>query len=510
MVVFYLGLATALAAVLLSLLLGPRRTKPSLPRPPSPPEHWLFGHMLQLPNVAAPGVAHIDLLFEKWARELGPVFSINAVPFFLPRIIVCADPGLNRHVCVTKNYRRSPTYARILPVIGKESMLVAEGEDWARKRRAFNPGFAPDFLRGVMDTVFAPLRELLSACAAAADDGEPLRLHTAAIDFTVDVIARVAFGEEWKKSRATTTGRLPTHEAMRQLLEECAMNNLNPLREAWPATRWRMQRLERVVNEDMDAVVHARLAAVNADDAKSKDIVSLALRHALRSSPAGADAALVDDVRAQLKSFYFAGHETTSTTIAWAIWLLAQHPEALSRVRDEASEHLGFKAGSAATAPTYAALGECQFTEAVLKETLRLYPPAATARFVTDPDDEYNGMAIGGCIVYVCQRSLHRLPAVWAEPDEFRPERFLTSRDTLRKGSAPDGVDQFAYVPFSTGPKDCIGKYFAILEGKLAIAALAADFDFSVVNPHETIAYRVTQRPMDGCQVRVQHRHRPG
>ena len=500
-----------LPALALLWCLRPRRRRSSLPPPPSPPAHWLLGHALQLPDVTDPRAPHIDVVLLEWARRHGwRVFSF-AIPVF-GRFVVAADPALVRQALVTENYPKSPTYGHLLPLIGKGSMLVLEGPAWAAQRRAFNPGFSPDFLRGVVATIAEKAAGLCGACAAAAAAGAELGMHAAAVDFTADVIAQVAFGEDWG-GRGAGRDAARTRRLMLELQWECTQNQVIPWRAYTnPWAKLRIWRLQRRLDADMAAVVQRRMAALRAEAGQAssrKDILSLALLHALKppaeargpaaAAPLAADA--VADVVAQLKTFFFAGHDTTSTLISWVVWLLSRHPEARARVRREVARELGpwAEGGYAEAAPpTYEALQRCVYLEAVLQETLRLYPPAGTARYVADPEASFGGYCIGRSIVYVSHYVLHRHPALWDDPDAFRPERFL--------GPAAAAVDPFAFGPFSRGPRDCIGKYFAMVEGKVAVAALVGAFDFEAVHPEETIAYRVTQRPSHGVRVWVRRR----
>ncbi|CAE8637385.1 unnamed protein product [Polarella glacialis] len=497
-----------------------RRARQSrLPRPPSPPGHWLLGHALQLPDPSGPDAPHVDVLLLEWARK----YNWTVFSFWVPIVgcfIVAADPALVRQALVIENYPKSPTYGSLLPLLGEGSMLVAEGSEWAAKRRVFNPGFSPGFLREVVAAVAEKVQTLYEKCSQAADSAEELGLHKATVDFTADVIAQVAFGEDWGtrggRADAPSAAVAPTRQLMFELQYECTQNQIIPWRIYTNLrSRLRIWRLQRLLDADMVAVVHRRIAALSEEDGTSapsgrKDILSLALKQThLDSSSGTLGSAEVSDVVAQMKTFFFAGHDTTSTMISWAIWLLAMHPKVCEEVRAEVAKVLGPWGSDSsglgmALPPTYEAFQECEYLEAVLQETLRLYPPAGSARYVSDPNATFAGMTIGNSILYVSHYVLHRHPALWDEPDEFRPERFLKGLATSEKRNA--AFDPFAFGPFSRGPRDCIGKYFAMLEGKIAVAALVRAFDFSAVHPDETIAYRVTQRPQKGARMRVRHR----
>eukprot|EP00933_Yihiella_yeosuensis_P033800 TRINITY_DN27433_c0_g1_i1.p1 TRINITY_DN27433_c0_g1~~TRINITY_DN27433_c0_g1_i1.p1 ORF type:complete len:526 (+),score=98.40 TRINITY_DN27433_c0_g1_i1:96-1673(+) len=511
--------AAALPVCLLLLALKRQRRSKRLPPPPCPPAHWLFGHVHLFPDVSDPQAPHIDVFLMEWVKTHGwKVFSF--ITPLLGRFVVVADPALVRQALVVENYRKSPTYMFMEPFIGKTSMIMAEGAEWSEKRRHFNPGFAPKFLRGVVSTIAQKACLLCDRCRQAAESGDELLLHPAAIDFTADVIANVAFGEDWACQETADAAsssislqdkdKLSSQARMRDLMFklqwECTQNQITPWRAFFNlSSMFRIRRMRKQLDADMAALVNHRIEMLAKEDSvdapQRHDILSLALRQRKAWSSHA-----VSDVVCQMKTFFFAGHDTTSTLIAWTVWLLAQHPDVCAKVRLEVAQELGtWGSGKAAdidaVAPSYEELQRCEFLEAVIMETLRLYPPAATARYVDDPDATFGGYGIGGCFLYVSQYILHRHPDLWDEPDVFRPERFL--KENLKDDSP--AANPFMFGPFSRGPRDCIGKYFAILEGKLAVAALASMFDFTAVHSDEGPAYRVTQRPAKGVCVRVQH-----
>jgi cytochrome P450 len=131
--------------------------------------------------------------------------------------------------------------------------------------------------------------------------------------------------------------------------------------------------------------------------------------------------------------------------------------------------------------------------DAVIKETLRLYPPASTARYVANPEESYNGQyKLGGAVLYINPYVMHRLPQYWENPNDFLPDRFV--------GLKPE-MYSHKFLPFSKGKRDCLGKYFAMIEAKLAVAALVQRYDMKCQNVDEKIGTRITSYPMGGAKV---------
>jgi len=198
----------------------------------------------------------------------------------------------------------------------------------------------------------------------------------------------------------------------------------------------------------------------------------------------------MENMTSQLKTFYFAGHDTTATTISWAYWLLVQHPDTLKKARDEVMDCLGQEWVDAVTTTpatattiipnnnnnsmaTYEKLQQCEYLDAVARETLRLYPPAASTRYAVDPDAHFENYKLGDSIVHLNFYAIQRDPDVWGssgDVEKFVPERFMGEEGRKLMNS-------FSFLPFSKGSRDCIGKYFALLETKIALAALITRYD---------------------------------
>lgn len=490
--------------------------------PPTPSDvgvacHWLYGHALALqPNPNVPRVSH-DIIFLEWMNRLNSKVVSFQLPF-IGRFIVVGDAEIARYVLSTSNkFPKSPTYKQILPLIGRKSMVAAEGSEWASQRKLYNPGFSPDFLRGVVDTIMHKCNRFINKCDEDLAAGVPTDMLERAIDLTVDVIVAVAFGEDWNVYDASDDNEgLQTRNTMRDLTELLGITQRNPLKRYFdPLHTWKTWRLSQMLERNMQKLVKRRLAkfqlAEGKEDLKQqKDILSLTLSSVLRSKKTsqqagGAISITSDDMEnmtSQLKTFYFAGHDTTATTIAWAYWLLLQHPDSLAHAREEVVSALGEDWAQAAiggeelSSTTFEKLQQCEYLDAVARECLRLYPPAASTRYAIDPNATADGWRLGKSIVHLNFYAIQRDPDLWEKPDEFVPERFLGEDGRKRVSSS-------GFLPFSKGSRDCIGKYFALLEAKIALAALICRYDGNVVDEKEVYTTRLTSIPMGGCAVNL-------
>ena len=405
-------------------------------------------------------------------------------------MIVIADPELIHHVTVSKNFHKSWTYKNNVSIFGDRSILLVHGEEWRQYRKSFAAGFTPKFLKGMTSTMLDKLERYIKALDEDARSGNVTNMMDRAQKFTSDVIVQIAFGEDW--------GGDEPHVA-REYLDDM-LDITNRLGSDVVAKMFgfqlkrRLKDLEEKLNRVMEEIIDRRLEQSEDTSNKCRDVCSLAIDSMKQS-----DGTLTKEDRTvvmhQLKSFYFAGHDTTANLISWAGWLLSQHIQVLEKLRDELSQNNIFN--NRDDRPTYEDLQSCEYLDAVVKEVLRLYPPAASARYTSNLNETWNGYTIGGAVLYVNCYVAHRLPQYWDRPDDFLPERFV--------GVSPETYNH-KYIPFLKGPRDCLGKYFALLEAKLAISALAQRYDMTCVDLKESVGYRLTSHPLGGAQVRLELR----
>lgn len=247
-----------------------------------------------------------------------------------------------------------------------------------------------------------------------------------------------------------------------------------------PKTAMRRRRLGQRINVLLDDMIHSKYAehkALGGD--QSRSILSLSLQDATDLTPE-----LLNETRDQIKTFLLAGHDTSSITLAWAFYWLSRSPRALRAVREELDGLLGTESDPETV---YAKLlspegpdlvRRMAYISAVIKEILRLHPPAATARYVkpgtgfTVRTPDGNDYCLDDMIIYNCESLIQRDPNVYGKSHNyFNPERWLGDADH-------SGIPAGAWRPFERGPRNCIGQDFAMIELRVIIAAVARRYDF--------------------------------
>jgi cytochrome P450 len=174
-------------------------------------------------------------------------------------------------------------------------------------------------------------------------------------------------------------------------------------------------------------------------------------------------------MRDETMTIFLAGYETTSVALTWALPLLLHHPEYLQKVQNEIDTVLGGQP------VTFSTVGQLSYTRMVLQEVLRLRPPASWLPRVAVEDDEIAGYRIpAGSMVVLPIYMYHHHPAFWEQPTVFDPERFSPERSA--------GRHAFAWMPFGAGPRLCIGRDFAMLEGQMILATVLQQFTLTALS----------------------------
>ena len=253
--------------------------------------------------------------------------------------------------------------------------------------------------------------------------------------------------------------------------------------------RYNTYQMDRYISPEVDArfEVHRKASATenkSSSVARSKSVVDLALSAYLKQNPnvsssGGIDPLFKEIAINQMKLFLFSGHDTTSSTVCYILYLLSVHPEILSLVRTEHGEVLGPDASKAANrlSEDPYLLNKLPYTTAALKESMRFFPAASTTRrgepsfTITDPQNGLHYPADPSTLIWLVSHACHHDPAFWPRANEFLPERWL-----VKEGEELYPM-QGAWRPFELGPRACIGKELSLLELKIILCLVARRFE---------------------------------
>jgi len=403
-------------------------------------------------------------------------------------VVYVAEPELARAVLDARAdgiAERGRFYRDVARVIGHASLVTAEGDLHHRLRRAVAPAFRPEAIAAYGNTTV----ERLLALSASWAEGAEVAVGPEMARLALDIAARSLFGTDLGEelddfSTVLASGtRIFYREALPPRMAEVLWSaRWSPANRRLAASR---ERIEALVD---------RLVAARRRSGPRRGPPANLLDALLASRDVGGRPLTHDEIRDQVVTFLFAGHETTAQALTWSLVLLARHPEAEDRLVAELRATIGCRP------PEPADLPELVFTRAVVRETLRLYPPAwFLAREASVPTRLAGCPVPVGAMVMVSPLGLQRDPAHWDRPGVFDPGRWLGTEEIAA-----------AYLPFGHGRRNCVGSAFALAELPLVLAALLGEWRVEVRRP-ELVAARpsVTLRPA-GRVVATVHRRRSG
>ncbi len=365
----------------------------------------------------------------------------------------------------------------VLGDVAAEGLLLTEGEQWRRQRRLLQPAFRPDSIASYAETMV----EFAADAADAWTDGETIAANRAFSQLTLDVLAAALFDVDVRGHEDAVT-------RLARLLNDRGESTVATFLPDWLPTPGR-RRFDRAA-ADLDAFVDDLVAERRDAGADGDDLLSVLLR------AEGEDGATLSEreVRDQLVTFLFAGHETTSLALTYTWLLLATHPEQRQRLDEELDAVLGDDD------PTLSDLPDLAYTERVVREALRLYPPVYVIFREATRDTTVGGYRVPeGSKLSVPQYHVHRDPRFFDDPGTFRPARWTDEMEA--------DLPEYAYFPFGGGPRHCIGMRFALTELTLMVATLARRVSFALESdPDPGFQPGVTLRPADPVRMRVEKR----
>jgi cytochrome P450 len=425
---------------------------------------------------------------ECWAEEH---FEQAIVPATraLGHVLVINDPDAIRHVLLDNaaNYQKHTFQQRVCSSGLANGLLSAEAEQWRVQRRTLAPMFSRKMVTSFGPAMLKAAERLVARWFSLA---EPATIDAAAEMGRVvfDVLEHTIFSDglgchpdKLRAAMATYFDTIGTIEP----LDVFGLPDFIPR-----PSRLRVRSTLRFFDAAIDQLIASRRSQIKeAPERAPRDILTLLLR---ALDPETGQAMTEAEVRSNVLTFMAAGYETTANCLSWSLFLLGQSPEWQDRLAAEAcAEEEMLTRGS---------VDHLVMTRAVIDEALRLYPPiAATTRMAIHPDTLGRVPVRPGSMLVIAPYVLHRHRRLWDWPDFFDPDRFI--------GDARTKISRFAYLPFGTGVRTCIGAAFALQEAALILATIMRHFVLEVMPGHTVWpSLRVTLRPSGGVPMRVRRR----
>jgi cytochrome P450 len=365
------------------------------------------------------------------------------------------------------------------PILGK-GLLTSEGDFWRSQRKLAQPAFHMRRIEGYGAVMVEEAQKML----ARWQPGQALDIQHEMMKLTLNIVARTLFGADV----SGVTGRVG--QLVTILLE--GANRRLTLRDTlhdW--LQFRRRREERQALAELRALIDGLIEKRRAEKADQGDLLSMLLQATDEETGRGMTN---EQLRDEVMTIFLAGHETTAVALSWAFYLLSQNPEAAAKLYAEQDSVLG------GAAPTLADLARLPYNEMVIKETLRLYPPASGMGRDAIDDVTIGGWTIPkGAILSLDIYTMHHDPANFPNPEAFDPERFSKARE----GDIP----KYAYVPFGGGPRICIGNSFAMMEARILLAVISQHYALALApNANVQAEMLFTLRPKHGIPMVAKQR----
>lgn len=442
----------------------------------------------------------LQLVHREWSSKYGNIYRGWAGT----RSVVCIaspelmEPILNSQELITK----AQEYSYLSQWLGS-SMFLTTGSRWKCRRRLLTSAFHFQILESFID-IFNEQSALLVNDFIDADRQNPhgdVNVYSILTQSALDIICDSSMGRQVRKreqaadylrcvSRIT---QIVMERAVKPWLHSDFLFNLSGLgRENRRCVKILHDFTNQVIRDRKSALGGAETSLTSVDDVPQKRRLAF-LDLLIQASENGAKLS-DEDIREEVDTFMFAGHDTTATAMGWFLYCVARHPQEQQLLSDEMDDIFGDSQRMCTTQD----VSRMKHLECCIKETLRLYPsiPGVMRTLTREVQiGEYRLPA--GVSVALLIYGMHHNPSVYAEPEAFRPERFVAEHSA--------GRHPYAFIPFSAGPRNCIGQKYAILELKVVLSHLIRKFVFSVADGRKRIdaASEIVLKPVDGINLIV-------
>lgn len=448
-----------------------------------------------MPNANPPGprinylLAGIAQMLPRWFPFDPLVFAVQNARTFgdivfyqvgTLRVYQLTHPDFARQVLVEEpgKFHKPWLLKRAFRPFAGDGLLTSDGPFWKQQRKLIQPAFHHGALGAYADVMVRHTQRML----ATFDEGHVIELQAQMSALTLGVVVECLFGGD-VSGHAAEVGRLMT------IVLDASNHRLNSALRlpSWVPTRRHLR--ERRAVRRLDAILRELIELRRLAPDAGRDLLSMLLSAVDQDS----GARMSDrQLRDEMMTLFLAGHETTANLLTWTWFLLAQHPEAERELSDELDRVLHGRA------PTLADLPNLPYTEMIIRESLRLFPPAPGV--VREPIEDVTigeFMVPKGSLISIHTFTMQRDARFFPEPERFDPSRFQPGWEQR--------IPRYAYLPFGAGPRVCIGNSFAMMEARLILATVAQQWRMRLEADQEIVPIQlVTVRAKNGIRMRLE------
>ncbi len=385
----------------------------------------------------------------EWFGEYGDVIHFNVGENGHQYYI--ANPEMVREILIKQSdtFIKGPDYSDEEHGLARfmgHGLITSNGDFWKRQRKLVAPAFHTQRISAYADTMVAYGQQTMDRW----EDGQALDIDEEMMELTLMIVGRTLFDADASQTASSVKDAVA-------IIQKAS--NTATLLPSWVPTPLRIR--SKQANKMLDKIIYEFIDERRASGEDQGDLLSMLLL----SEDENGERMTNKQARDEAVTLFLAGHETTANTLNWTWWLLAQHPQVEAKLHHEIDTVLQGKTASLED------LRRLPYTDMVIKESMRLMPPAWSIGRVASQDTEVMGYSFPkGTGLSIVIYSLHRNPDVWDNPNDFIPERWTDEKTK--------DISKYAYIPFSTGPRICIGNSFATMEANLLLATIAQQYQF--------------------------------
>ncbi|MDB5283901.1 MAG: cytochrome, partial [Bacteroidota bacterium] len=432
------------------------------------------GNMLFRAPVDLRNETHIFI--QQMGEKYGGISGAKAGPF---SFVFLSDPDYIEHMFLNRDIYIKINEGGNLKYLLGNGLLTSEGEFWLKQRRLMQPLFHKQRLSGFVQKIADATNEMMTGWESTGLNN--LNFYREMNQVTLDIVGQTLLSTNLKGDFAKV------NRALTAVLEAVNRKRGKMFRiPQWVPlpSQIRLNRNRKVLEDTISEIIEKRKADKNHFD----DLLSMLIE----VEDADTKERMSDkQLRDEVLTIFLAGHETTANALAFTFYLLAKHPEIKKRVQQEIETVLK------GAELNYELLGKLEYTTMVIKESLRLYPPAWVTVREAAKEDVIDGYQVNfNDKIVVSPYAVQRSEKYWQDPDKFDPQRF--SPEKIKS------IPRFAYFPFGGGARLCIGNNFAMMEMQLVLALVCSKYDFTLPADFKLeIRPFITLRPKDGIPLQL-------